>query len=126
MASSLGRTVLLVEDDYSSLEVLVLLMRGAGLEVVSASDGDEAWAKLLAEPGIGLVVTDYMMPRLDGVELCRRMMGDARFANIPVIIMSATWREKVERLPPIVDVFAKPLLFDDLLAKVQAVLDGRP
>jgi CheY-like chemotaxis protein len=126
MAPPLGRTVLLVEDDYSSLEVLVLLMRGAGIEVVSASDGEEAWGKLLAEPGIGLVVTDYMMPRLDGVELCRRMMGDPRFSHIPVIVMSATFREKVERLPQIVGIFVKPLLFDALLAKVQAVLGGRP
>jgi CheY-like chemotaxis protein len=124
MVSPVGRRVLVVEDDFSSLEVLVLLMRGAGLEVVSASDGEEAWAKLEAEPGVALVVTDFMMPRLNGVDLCKRMAADPRFAAIPVIVMSATWRERIEDLPQpqVVGVFVKPLLFDELLAAVTRVL----
>jgi CheY-like chemotaxis protein len=118
MASLVGRTVLVVEDDFSSLEVLVLLLQGAGVQVVSASDGEEAWAKLCADPSIRLVVTDYMMPRLNGVDLGRRMQADGRFSSIPVILMTATWRDRIEDLPQVVGVFVKPLLFDDLLAKV--------
>jgi CheY-like chemotaxis protein len=124
VVSPVGRPVLVVEDDFSSLEVLVLLMHGAGLQVVSASDGEEAWAKLEAEPGVALVVTDFMMPRLNGVELCKRMAADPRFAAIPIIIMSATWRERIEDLPQVVGVFVKPLLFDELLATVERVLAG--
>ena len=127
MVARVGRTVLVVEDDFSSLEVLVLLMRGAGLEVVSASDGEEAWAKLIAEPGIAIVVSDYMMPRLDGNGLCKKMQADPRFSALPVIMMSATLRDLIANVPQVISVFIKPLLFDDLLAKVKSVLaEGEP
>jgi CheY-like chemotaxis protein len=128
MAPLSRRTVLLVEDDFSSLEVLVMLMREEGLRVVSASDGEEALAKLASEPGVALVVTDYMMPKLNGVDLCRKMHADERFGAIPIILMSATYREPLDDVPQLVAVFGKPLLFDKLLAKVKEILgdDGSP
>jgi|SRR5580658_577318 CheY-like chemotaxis protein len=118
-----GRSVLVVEDDFSSLEVLVMLMREEGLQVITASDGEEALERLATEPGVALVVTDYMMPKLNGIELCRKMRADERFRSIPVILMSATFFEPLEDAPQIVAVFGKPLLFDSLLAKMREVLE---
>jgi CheY-like chemotaxis protein len=122
MVHSSGRTVLVVEDDYSSLEVLVMLMREEGIVAVAASDGEEALARLAAEREVALVVTDYMMPKLNGIELCRKMQADARLRDIPVILMSATLRRAPSDVPKVVAVFGKPLLFDKLIAKVHEVL----
>ncbi len=117
-----GRTVLVVEDDFSSREVLVMLLEGEGLEVMAASDGEEAMERLGQARGIDLIVTDYMMPKLNGIDLCRRIESDPRWREIPVILMSATYLAS-ESLPrQIVAIFGKPLLFDRLLEKVREIV----
>jgi two-component system sensor histidine kinase ChiS len=118
----LGRTVLVVEDDFSSREVLVMLLEGEELEVTAASDGEEAMQRLGQAHDIGLIVTDYMMPKLNGIDLCRRIESDPRWREIPVILMSATYLPSESLPKQIVAVFGKPLLFDSLLAKVREIL----
>jgi CheY-like chemotaxis protein len=124
MVPSGRRTVLVVEDDYSSLEMLVMLMREEGFDTVQASDGEEALAKLVADPSIALVVTDYMMPKLNGIELCRKMRSDPRLKNTPIILMSATLRLGSENIPQVLAVFGKPLLFEKLVAKIREALSS--
>ncbi len=117
-----GRIVLVVEDDFSSREVLVMLLEGEGLDVAAASDGEEAFERLTREPQIDLIITDYMMPSLNGIELCRRLEADARFRHVPVIMMSATYLPSEVLPTQIVAVFGKPLLFETLMAKVNEIL----
>ncbi|MDP8999631.1 MAG: response regulator [Myxococcota bacterium] len=114
--------MLVVEDDFSSCEVLVMLLEGEGLDVAAASNGEEALKRLDADPRIGLIITDYMMPTLNGIDLCRKLEADPRFRRIPVILMSATYISS-ETLPPQISaVFGKPLLFDKLISKVLEIL----
>jgi DNA-binding response OmpR family regulator len=69
-------TILLVDDDPNILCPLQLLVERAGYRVVTAQNGEAALAAAaLVSPN--LVVTDWMMPRLDGVGLCRRLRDDA-------------------------------------------------
>jgi CheY-like chemotaxis protein len=105
-------TILVVEDEYATLEMLALLLGQAGYRVLQAADGEEALARL-EEQRPDLVVTDYWMPRMDGVELCRRMEADPRWRDIPVIMMSATTLEE-PRPPRVVAFLSKPLLFGGL------------
>jgi two-component system sensor histidine kinase ChiS len=116
------RTVLVVEDDFSSREVLVMLLESEALEVTAASDGEEALQRLNEVQAIGLIVTDYMMPKLNGIDLCRRIESDPRWREIPVIFMSATYVPSEDLPKQIVAVFGKPLLFERLLAKVREIL----
>ena len=117
--------VLIVEDEFASLEVLALLLAGEGFQVVIASNGEEALLRL-AETPIDLVITDYKMPKMDGNELCRLMLEDPRYRDIPVIFTSATYRQDVPRPSNVVAFFGKPLLFRSLLEAVQRILQSAP
>ena len=82
-------TLLLVEDDPDMREPLQLLLEDAGYCVIVAEDGAAALAAM-ASLRPDAVVTDWSMPVLDGVALCRRMRRDARLAAVPVVLMSAS------------------------------------
>lgn len=64
--------ILLAEDDNLARLVLESALRKLGHETISAKDGEEAWALFSAEP-VRVVVSDWMMPGIDGLELCRRV-----------------------------------------------------
>jgi diguanylate cyclase (GGDEF)-like protein len=64
--------VLVAEDDFVSRTILVQSLTRLGHNVLIASDGEEAW-RLYAESGAEVIITDWMMPGLDGAELCRRV-----------------------------------------------------
>lgn len=117
--------ILVVDDEYASLEVLALLLTGEGFRVFTAGDGQEALERL-AETSIALVITDFKMPRMDGSELCLRMLAEPRLQSIPVIFTSATYRQDVPRAKNVVAFFSKPLLFKDVLAAVHRILKGAP
>ena len=117
-------SVLAVDDEFASLEVLALLLKGEGFEVLTASNGEEALA-LLAGTKVDIVITDYKMPKMDGSELCLRLLADERLSNIPVVFTSATYRQDVPRPRNVAAFFSKPLLFRELLARVHEILrDG--
>ena len=113
--------VLVVDDEFASLEVLALLLTGEGFRVVMASNGEEALLRL-ADEAIDLVITDYKMPKMDGSELCLRMLAEPRLQSIPVIFTSATYRQDVPRPRNVVAFFSKPLLFSELLRSVHQIL----
>ncbi|HEU4409935.1 MAG TPA: response regulator [Polyangiaceae bacterium] len=112
------RTILVADDEFASLEVLALLLEAEGYRVLTASDGAEALARLLAE-GADLVITDYMMPRMTGDELCRRMADEPRLVATPVIMTTARYRDDVPPAPQVAAFFVKPLRFAKLLAAVR-------
>jgi len=114
-------SILLVEDEYASLEVLALLLEKEGYQVVTASDGEEAISRL-HERRPDLVVTDFWMPRMDGVALCQRMSEQQAWREIPVILISGTYEDDVPRPPGVVGYLRKPLLFSSLLASVRRAL----
>ena len=84
-----GKRVLLVDDDMRSAFALSQFLTGRGLEVVKAADGQQALDLLEREPGIDLVLTDIMMPGMDGYETIRRIRAQERFATLVVIAVTA-------------------------------------
>jgi len=116
--------VLAVDDEFASLEVLALLLESEGFEVLTASDGEAALA-LLANVTVDLLITDYKMPKMDGTELCLRLLADERLSSIPVIFTSATYRQDVHRPSNVVAFFSKPLLFVELLQQVRGILSAQ-
>jgi CheY-like chemotaxis protein len=100
-------------------------LTGEGFRIFTAGDGQEALERL-AEAPMALVITDYKMPRMDGSELCLRMLADVRFQNIPVVFTSATYRQDVPRPKNVAAFFSKPLLFKDVLTAVHRILKSAP
>jgi CheY-like chemotaxis protein len=80
--------ILLVEDTSEALDNLKELLSLEGFEVVTASNGQDAFDKLyLYLPH--LIITDLRMPKMDGFELIAKLKADERYRNIPVIVFSA-------------------------------------
>jgi len=112
--------VLIADDEFDGLEAIALLLELSGHEVMRANDGEEALA-LLQQQVPDVVLTDWMMPRLDGVELCRRIREDLRLATLPVILSSAAARAP-DGLGQLYQCFLhKPFDIDDLLQAVVTV-----
>lgn len=80
--------ILLAEDDAPTRQFMRKLLASEGFEILEAPDGAEAWDLLEREP-IDLVVSDIMMPRLNGLELCRQIKDSERYRLMPVVLCTA-------------------------------------
>jgi PAS domain S-box-containing protein len=119
--SSEPRRVLIVDDDQKILDLLVELLEQEGYEVCAATDGVSALDLVLScEPD--LVVSDVVMPVIDGMEFCRRLKGDVRTANIPVLLMSGSRQSSDDNIEGLVagadDYLDVPFRHEALLVKV--------
>jgi signal transduction histidine kinase len=88
-------TILVAEDDPEARELLILFL-GGGYEILQAGDGLEA-LELLSKHSADLLITDIVMPRMDGYELVRKVRQEQRTANLPVIFSSASYHEREVR-----------------------------
>jgi len=117
--------LLLVEDSPVELEYLRTIFSGAGYEVMSAGDGEQALVTMRHFPP-DLVVTDLMMPKMNGFELIRRIRAEPAIAATRVIILSATFRDQeAHTLGDTLGVarfLRKPAFPQGLLATVKEVL----
>ena len=116
-----AQRILLVDDEESIRTLLSFPLRKDGYEVVTADDGKAALERF-AESTFDLVVLDVMMPRLDGLEVCRRLRARS---TVPIIMLTA----KTEEVDKVVglelgadDYIAKPFHLREVLARVRAVL----
>src|SRR6478752_314416 len=86
--SGAGRTILVADDESHILNVVSLKLRNAGFRVLTARDGQEA-LELAQQERPDLIITDYHMPQLSGLELCQRLKQDRATCNIPAIMLTA-------------------------------------
>ena len=82
------RTILVVDDDPHIRQLLVFAFDKAGLGAIEAADGEAALA-LVETHAPDLVVLDINMPRIDGLEVCRRLRGGEGRADIPILFLSS-------------------------------------
>lgn len=113
--------ILIAEDDLVSRSVLQATLERWGYEVIATSDGSEAWTALQGEDPPSLAVLDWMMPELDGLEVCRRVRANTH--NLPVYIILLTARGSREDLVSGLeagadDYVTKPFNRDELRARL--------
>lgn len=82
-------TILLVDDEQDTLDLFSDVLAQMNHRALEAHDGDEALA-IARRAHPDLVVTDWMMPRMDGLELCHRLHEDEQLRNIPIILHSSS------------------------------------
>jgi len=116
-----GSTILLVDDEDAVLKLLTYPLERDGLRVVAARDGQEALERFASEP-VDLVVLDVMLPKLDGLEVCRRLRAESM---VPIIMLSARGDEldKVLGLELGADDYiTKPFSIREFRSRVRALL----
>ena len=119
-SSDRGR-ILIVDDDRKILDLLVELLDQEGYDVTAAEDGVEAFSLALSvEPDV--VISDVVMPVVDGLELCRRLKEDCRTANVPVLLISGLRRSQEHGIQGLYagadDYLDIPFRNEELLVKV--------
>ncbi len=118
------RTILVVDDDPHIRQLLVFAFDKAGLGAIEAADGEAARA-LVETHAPDLVVLDINMPRMDGLEVCRRLRGGEGRADIPILFLSSR-DDEIDRVLGIElgadDYVVKPFSPREVVARVMAIL----
>jgi len=118
------KKILVADDESHILHVVSLKLRNAGFAVVTAGDGQEA-LELAQQEKPDLIITDYHMPQLSGLELCQRLKQDPATAAIPAIMLTARGYHldaEVTEQSGILRMLSKPFSPRHLLATVNEVL----
>lgn len=116
------QSVLIVDDEFGLADITADLLRDAGYEVRLAINGKLGLESLVAHPA-DLVLTDLMMPVMDGPELIRRMRADPRFAGVPAVLMTALPEAIPSGEGALHDaVLVKPFSLAEVLAVVRRLL----
>ena len=114
--------ILVADDDPIQRSILTELLEGWGHEVRAVVNGRLAWEALQADDAISLLISDWLMPELDGDELCRRLRGAERERYLPIILLTSRDRPEdlVAGLNAGADAFvSKPLDEAQLLAQIR-------
>jgi signal transduction histidine kinase/CheY-like chemotaxis protein len=119
--------ILIAEDDPEARELLTLLLAAGEYDVVAAADGVEA-LQLLRTEDPDLLITDIVMPRMDGYELVRQLRENAATAALPVIFCSASYHERevrsMARSLGVITTLAKPYDIGAVTATVARALES--
>ena len=116
-----------MEDNRDLREFLVNSLHDDDFVVFEAGDGVEALA-MLEKESIDVIISDIMMPNMDGLELCRRVKTDAAYSHLPFILLSAKTdtSTKVDGLNKGADVYLeKPFSYEQLKAQVKSIIENR-
>lgn len=112
----------IADDDPITTTILARVLKGLDIDVVSVSDGTAAWQRLTATPTPELAIVDWMMPGIDGIELCRRIRQHPALATMYVLLL--TGRDARSDLVAGLDAGAddymmKPIDTEELRARLQ-------
>ncbi len=118
------KTILAVDDEEHILELIGYNLEAAGYAVLKAETG-EAALKVIHENPVDLVLLDWMLPGMDGLDVIRELRRDEKYAHLPIILLTAKHEEinKVLGLEMGADDFlCKPFGVHELMARIKAVL----
>jgi CheY-like chemotaxis protein len=114
--------ILVIDDELSIVEMLSAFLQGEGWQVMTACNGQQGLERLAhARPAV--VVSDVMMPLLDGRELCRRTQADPRYQSIPVVLMSAVRTAASLAGCRYAALLSKPFELDEMLQTITRLLN---
>ena len=123
------KTVLVVDDDPDIRELITWKLARAGYSTLVAGDGEAGLAAVAAGDGQGrapdLVLVDWMMPKMSGIDVCRALRENPATADIPVVLLTANAQATDVALglaAGVDDYIAKPFSPREMLSRIEAVL----
>ena len=118
------KKILVVDDEIHIVRVLVIRLRNNGYDVISAEDGQQAF-ELTQKEKPDIIVTDYQMPKMTGLELIEKLRETDETKDIPVIMLTArsfVIEKQQEQKLKIAKCLSKPFSPKELLSTVESVL----
>lgn len=116
--------IIIVEDEIPILELLKYNLESEGYEAITATDGEEALL-LLSEQSFDLALLDWMIPKVSGIEICRRLRKRTETSSLPIILLTARG-EEADRVRGFTtgadDYVTKPFSVQELMARIKALL----
>lgn len=116
------RTVLVVEDDRDTRQLLALTFKAAGFQAITVGDGVEA-LQVLETMTPTLIVLDLGLPRIDGRDVAREVTSRAETRDVPILVVTGS---EPSDLPPVACVLHKPVLPEIVLETAEECLRRRP
>ena len=120
----MNNKILIVEDEKDIRDLIIYSLEGKGYQTISADDGEKA-IKMLKENKPDLVILDWMLPSVSGLEICRSIRRDIKTKNIPIIMLTAkiTENDKILGLDSGADDYiTKPFSTAELSSRVKEML----
>jgi len=121
------KKVLIADDEVHIIQVVAIKLKNNGFEVITAENGQKAY-ELACEQIPDLIITDFQMPIMTGLELIKNLRQNPDTASIPVIMLTARGfaiEDDVRKDLKISDCLSKPFSPRELLQNVQQVLDQK-
>ena len=121
-----AKKILVIDDESHILHVVSLKLRNAGYEVVTAEDGEEGFEAALAHRP-DLIISDYQMPFMTGLELCKKLKRHEATAATPALMLTArgfSLESEYLSQTNIAGVLSKPFSPREVLARVQELIGG--
>lgn len=119
------KTILTVDDSATVRQMVSFTLKSAGYEVIEATNGHDALAKLNQPCNLSIVVTDLNMPAMDGIGLIQRLRAHATYKYVPVVVLtteSEPAKKQAARSAGATAWIVKPFRPEQLLAVIQKVL----
>lgn len=117
--------ILIVDDEDDIRDMLLMMLENAGMNVIAVSTAEQA-QKALEEAEVDLLVLDWMLPGISGIELTRRLKKDTRYNALPIILLTARV-EKIDRVRAfevgVNDYITKPFSPKDLIIRIKSVIN---
>ena len=123
------KSVLVVDDDADIRELIVWKLSQAGFATLSAADGEEGLAKAVTGDADGrapdVILVDWMMPKMPGIELCRALRENPATASIPIVLLTAKAQDvevQAGFAAGVDDYIVKPFSPKEMVSRVKALL----
>ncbi|MFM0523219.1 response regulator [Caballeronia jiangsuensis] len=113
--------VLLIDDEHDTRSVWCMVLELEGITAMSAANGEDGLAKAITRIP-DLIITDFMMPGIDGLEVCRRVRADERLHDVPLILWSAARGIEARGIADLV--VEKPVQIETMLLHVHSLVRG--
>lgn len=124
METTLGKTILIIEDEQDVVDLLALNLRKAGFAILTAADGAAGLEKARSEKP-DFIILDLMLPKLPGLEVCKILKTDLRTRRIPIMMLTAK-AEEIDRIVGLEfgadDYVPKPFSPREVILRVKAIM----
>lgn len=119
------KKVLIVDDDRVTLTMFEQILSNSGYEVISAKDGEEGYERAL-EVKPDLLISDMLIPKVDGLQLCKRIKENPALSHTKVILMTGVYKGMIFRFDAkevgADDFVEKPFEKDDLIKRIESLI----